>query len=112
MTISETVRKGAEILGKAGVSEAENDARELMLYLRNWNLTEYLMNVHEILTDSEAASYRELIGKRAERVPLQHLIGRAYFYGYEFLVNPSVLIPRFDTEILVGTVLAENTGHQ
>ena len=58
MTISETVRKGAEILGKAGVSEAENDARELMLYLRNWNLTEYLMNVHEILTDSEAASYR------------------------------------------------------
>lgn len=112
MTISETVRKGAEILGKAGASEAENDARELMLYLRNWNLTEYLMNVHEILTDSEAASYRELIGKRAERVPLQHLTGRAYFYGYEFLVNPSVLIPRFDTEILVGTVLAENTGHQ
>jgi release factor glutamine methyltransferase len=36
-----------------------------------------------------------------ERIPLQYLLGQAYFYGRAFKVTPDVLIPRADTEILV-----------
>ena len=42
-----------------------------------------------------------MIRDRAKRIPVQYLTGKAWFMGYEFLVNSSVLIPRFDTEVLV-----------
>ena len=42
-----------------------------------------------------------MIRERAKRIPVQYLTGKAWFMGYEFLVNSSVLIPRFDTEVLV-----------
>lgn len=40
-------------------------------------------------------------------IPVQYLVGHAYFYGYCFKVNPNVLIPRFDTEVVVDQVLKE-----
>ncbi len=45
--------------------------------------------------------YMELIRRRAERIPLQHITGVQEFMGYTFKVNPHVLIPRQDTETLV-----------
>ena len=45
--------------------------------------------------------YFELIDKRAQRVPLQHITGEQEFMGHKFKVSPDVLIPRQDTETLV-----------
>ncbi len=113
MTIHEAVRNAEEMLRKAGIEEAAFDARELMMFVMGWSLTEYLLAASgsegggELGVSSEA-SYRMLVRKRSERVPLQYLTGKAYFYSYEFSVGRSVLIPRYDTEILVHTVLTEN----
>ena len=50
----------------------------------------------------------EICRKRVETgTPLQYLLGKAPFYGYEFKVNENVLIPRFDTEILVENAIKE-----
>lgn len=50
----------------------------------------------------------EICKKRVEtNEPLQYLLGKANFYGKEFYVNSNVLIPRFDTEILVENALKE-----
>lgn len=38
-------------------------------------------------------------------IPVQHITGREYFFGYEFLITPDVLIPRFETEELVANTL-------
>ena len=43
--------------------------------------------------------------RRAEREPLAYITGRKEFYGLEFLVNNSVLIPRPDTELLVDQAI-------
>lgn len=56
---------------------------------------------------SETAHYRELISRRAARIPLQQILGQQEFMGLTFQVDENVLIPRQDTETLVELVLAE-----
>lgn len=48
----------------------------------------------------------ELADRRAARVPLQHLLGTAGFRTIELAVGPGVFVPRPETEVLVGEVLA------
>jgi release factor glutamine methyltransferase len=43
----------------------------------------------------------EKMKQRAARCPLQYIIGKSYFMGFEYEVGPGVLIPRPDTEHLV-----------
>ena len=51
------------------------------------------------------ARYRELVKLRANHVPVGYLTGKAYFYSLELTVNPDVLIPRPETELLVEQVI-------
>ena len=55
-------------------------------------------------------TYREMIEKRASRIPLQQILGSQEFMGLDFFVNEHVLIPRQDTETLVELVLQEQQG--
>lgn len=55
----------------------------------------------------KTALYREMISRRAARIPLQQILGQQEFMGLPFRVNEHVLIPRQDTETLAELVLAE-----
>lgn len=56
----------------------------------------------------DAARYRELLDKRAGRVPLQHLTGTREFWSLPFHVSPEVLIPRPESEHLIEAFLRVN----
>lgn len=58
------------------------------------------------LDDEHAARFSHLIERRAAGTPVQYLTGRQEFWGLEFEVNPSVLIPRPETEHAVEVALA------
>jgi release factor glutamine methyltransferase len=60
--------------------------------------------------DDAAARFAALLDQRADRVPLQHLTGRAPFRHLELAVGPGVFVPRPETEALVGWALERLHG--
>lgn len=78
-----------------------------------WLLEEYLGKTRmDILKDESLTSIPLALEEAFEQVlkgkPIQYVLGHAPFYGREFLVSPSVLIPRNETEELVHLIIKEN----
>lgn len=71
------------------------------------NLTtpEISLNKEKQLTKKEYKSYQKKINKIKNNIPVQYVLGHTNFYGYEFLINKNVLIPRPETETLVYEAL-------
>ncbi len=103
-TYENTLMQGRQILKEAGIEEFETDAFLLMSELLGISRTAYFMKQKDELTEGDYDVYMKAIERRKMREPLQYITGRAYFMGFEFGVNPAVLIPRMDTECLVVEV--------
>src|ERR1051325_2928583 len=80
---------------------------ELMLahVLKKKRLQLYL-EFERKLDESVLVALRDLVKRRANREPLQYILGSTEFYGLEFQVDKRVLIPRPETEVLVESVIA------
>ena len=99
--LEELFRSGKERLREAQIEEADLDAWYLLEYITGVTKTAYYGNPKADVPEEQAEEYEVALAKRAEHIPLQHITGRQYFMGYEFLVNDQVLVPRQDTENLV-----------
>ena len=104
-TLRDAVNYGKQFLQDFGIENAQYDATELILLVMGISRTQYLINSMDKIDSGKLAEYAELINKRAEHIPLQHITGIVNFYGREYKVNANVLIPRQDTEILVEEVM-------
>ena len=100
------LKQGEEMLLAAGIEEAANDAWLLFSEIFQMSRARYYMDMNRTCDPKLAARYEEWIQKRAQRIPLQHIIGHAPFMAYEFYVNEHVLTPRADTEVLVEETFA------
>lgn len=98
---SEIYKEGRACLEAADIGEAELDARLLLEFVCGTNRNTLLAHGDREVSAEECERYRELIGKRAAHIPLQHLTSEQNFMGLTFLVNKEVLVPRQDTEVLV-----------
>lgn len=107
MTYLELLKKAEKRMKEAGIdaAEAENDSWLLMEKACRIDLTFYLLHKQQEPQEEQAADFRLMVDKRCERIPLQYITGEQSFMGFEFTVNPSVLIPRQDTETLVETAI-------
>ncbi|MCY3869268.1 MAG: peptide chain release factor N(5)-glutamine methyltransferase [Gemmatimonadetes bacterium] len=94
-----------DILIKAGVPSPRADAEWTLAHVLECSRSELLMQTHHPLTPAQNATYRTLIHRRADRIPLQHLLGNTEFYGFPFHTSPDALIPRPETEILIEATL-------
>ena len=101
----EWLRYGTERLRGAGVPDAETDAFWLLSEVTGLTRSGMFLHGNEIPDAETAERYEALTAKRAERVPLQHIIGKAYFMGLEFRSDGRTLVPRPDTETLAEAVL-------
>ncbi len=104
-TYGEVYKQGEALLREAQIDEAALDARLLLEFVCGTDRNTLLAHGDREVSEEEYGGYRELIGRRAAHVPLQHLTGVQEFMGLTFIVNHDVLVPRQDTEVLVEEVM-------
>lgn len=97
----EVLREGEELLAQAGIPEAKADAWWLFSSAFSMDRAAYLLHSFDVSDGEGYRTYTGLLQRRANRIPLQYILGSQEFCGYDFQVNESVLIPRQDTEVLV-----------
>ena len=106
MTIREALRLAAARLEQAGVPDADVDAAYLLASVLKEDTLAMRINGHRELAAPQRAAFDALCDRRTAREPLQYILGETEFMGLTFRVEPGVLIPRADTEILVEKALA------
>lgn len=106
MKFRELLTEGKNKLETAGCLEAPADARALLFHVFRLTLGSYAARSEDEAPKEGEESYFAAINERMSRRPLGYIIGEAPFYGRDFYVNEDVLIPRFDTEVLVFEALS------
>ncbi|MDR3259564.1 MAG: peptide chain release factor N(5)-glutamine methyltransferase [Fusobacteriaceae bacterium] len=98
----ELLSKSIEYLKKYQVPDAKIDAEYIFSYVLNVNRLILTLNFAQKIEDQNIEKIKKLLILRGKyRKPLQYIIGEWEFYGYKFLLDERVLIPRADTEVLV-----------
>jgi len=100
-TVSGLLTWAAGVLAKAEVESPRMTAEILLGYVLGWDRVRVIAHVQRPIPGRRAEEFQDLILQRAAGRPLQYLIGRQEFFGRVFEVDPSVLIPRPETELLV-----------
>ena len=95
----------ASQLREVGVESPEQDARQLLAYVVG--IEPARLPLLDTVEDSQASHFETLINKRARRIPLQHLTGRAHFRYLELEVGPGVFVPRPETEVMTGWAIEQ-----
>lgn len=94
------ILEASRALAAAGVASPEVDAQELAAHLLGVERTR--LGLTPLVEDAFLVDYGALVDKRAQRVPLQHLLGSAQFGRATLAVGPGVFIPRPETESLLA----------
>ncbi len=101
LPLKELIKIGEVQLREAGIADSVRDSKDLYCYMDKLDAVGLMMHWGDVLQDNTCEAYFELIERRAKGEPMQYITGVQEFMGLTFKVNPSVLIPRQDTETMV-----------
>ena len=105
MNRKEAYELGITRLTEAGIEEAKSDTLLLLDGICHVTRNDILLHGEEVLEEKLVLAFKEALAKRCDRIPVQYITGVQNFMGLDFMVSEHVLIPRFDTEILVEEVM-------
>ncbi|MCH5267812.1 MAG: peptide chain release factor N(5)-glutamine methyltransferase [Lachnospiraceae bacterium] len=111
-TLRQILQWGTIQLEKGDVPDASLDAWYLLEHVTGLTRADYFLRQDEVCSEVCCSRFAEVIRKRADRIPLQHIIGVQEFMGLPFRVSEHVLIPRQDTECLVELVIPIVEGNR
>lgn len=100
----------ARRLAVAGVASPQTDARLLLQHATGLSQTQLLTTAG--LLPEQIERFEGLLDQRTRGVPVQHLVGHAWFRGLQIAVGPGVFIPRPETELLAQAVIDELAPHE
>lgn len=105
ITILESINLSSKYLAQKGIESPRTNAELLLANIIGCKRLDLYLSFDRPLGKEETEKYREFIRRRGSFEPLQYITGKVEFYGLEFKVTPSVLIPRPETELLVENII-------
>ena len=105
MTPAQGYRLARDRFERSGIPDASWDAAALMSAVMNLPPLECRIETGTVLSPQEEARFLALVERRAQREPLQYVLGTTEFCGLTFHVDARVLIPRPETELVVTEAL-------
>jgi release factor glutamine methyltransferase len=103
--LRDALRQSIERLDRHGISSPRLAAEVLLAHCLSVDRAYLYTHDEQELNESQLQCLEDAIWERASGVPVQYIVGRQEFFGRYFRVNPSVLIPRPETEFLIERVL-------
>lgn len=101
----DAIREGFTVLQEAGCGEPYRDAELLLMQAAGWSRERLYRDLQDPIGAGVLDEYRRLIARRQQREPMSYIRGVKEFAGLEFDVTPDVLIPRPETELIVGQTI-------
>ena len=111
-TLGEAIAESRRLLDQAGIESAEQEALWIVQHVLRLPAHHVVTDRDRLLSPAELATAKGLVQRRVGREPLQYIVGTQEFCGLEFHVNPAVLIPRPETELLVEYVAQRISAEQ
>ena len=105
MTIRTALGQGVELLERDGIPEPRITAEVLLGHAMQCDRIYFFAHPEQELREVEWIHYGRYLDERLRGKPTQYITKRQEFYGREFTVSRDVLIPRPETELLVGAIL-------
>jgi release factor glutamine methyltransferase len=112
VTVLQAIQRSVDFLAKKGVESPRLHAELLLAHVLQVPRMKLYLDFERVLTDDQQNGLRELVRRRGQREPLQHILGSACFCGLDLAVNGDVLVPRPETELLaeLGWQFLKNTA--
>lgn len=106
--VDDLLADASKKLADAGVEEPRREAASLMASAIGRDAVFLIAHPEYELSAEEASTFAVFVERRTAREPFHYIVGNKEFYGLSFIVGPSVLIPRPETEMLVEAAISRD----
>jgi len=101
------IKYSANLLQENGIKDARLNVELMFCEILDCDRMKLYLDFDKPLSQDEISAFKLMLKRRIHKEPLQYVLGKTNFYGYDIKLNNKVLIPRQETEILVDIILKD-----